>query len=75
MVRAAMASARESKDTHAGCHGRADARLAVLDHDAGVRPGGHPIGGEQKQIRRRLAAFDMGRAEDMRVEVAQEADQ
>ncbi len=72
MAGAAMAAAGEAEDGHARGFSRDDARRAVLDHQRARRLRRHPPGGVQENIRRRLAAGDLGGAEHRALEPAGE---
>ena len=60
-----MAAAGETVDRHFSGTRRLDAGDAVLDDEAARRRHAHSTRGTEKEIRRRLAAAHLGRAEDV----------
>ncbi len=69
-----VASARESKDPHLGGDRRLSSSHAALDHQARLRRCTHAAGGEQDQIRRRIAARNLRRTENVRIQAAKQAE-
>ena len=63
-----VATAGEGVDAHAGLLGRNDPGWAVLDDEAVLRRHSHAFGGEQEQVRSRLAVFDHGGRKDRKPE-------
>jgi hypothetical protein len=70
-----MAGTDKADHPHPRRDRRDDARHAVFDNDAALRHHPHAGGGMEKEIGRRLAAGDLGRAEDVRVKAVVEADE
>ena len=68
-----MAPASEAKHAHPGGDPGLYAVHAILDYQAIVRFHSHPASREKEQIRSGLASGDLGRAENMRVEVTQQS--
>src|SRR5690242_16557336 len=73
MTRETMLSAGEAYCAHAGSHGSLHTRHTVLNDNARRRWHLHYVRSEQEQVRCRLAARHLRRAENVRPEVAQQS--